>query len=147
MDVVNPNVRSRIMGSVRQRDTRPEMRLRRQLHRLGLRYRVNVRSLPGSPDLVFPKFKAVIFVHGCFWHVHGCKFSTTPSSRSAFWKKKFSDNLARDKRNIDKLSNQGWRVLVVWECALKQQDSSDEILSRRVISWLKGENARGEISG
>ncbi len=97
------------------------MRLRKALHRLGLRYRLHVRKLPGSPDLVFPRFKSVVFVHGCFWHVHGCKYSTTPSARREFWTEKFAANKARDERNVNLLLADGWRVLTVWESALKEQ--------------------------
>ncbi len=148
MDTVDKTVRSRIMASVRQRDTGPEMRLRRALHRLGLRYRVHDRKLPGSPDLVFPRFHAVLFVHGCFWHVHGCKYSTIPSTRREFWAEKFAANRARDKRDIDLLLADGWRVLTVWECALKgKRNHPEETVALRVAGWLRGTRRRGEIGG
>lgn len=137
------------MASVRQRDTGPELRLRRSLHRLGLRYRLNDRKLPGSPDLVMPRFNTVVFVHGCFWHVHkGCRFATKPSSRKDFWRDKFAANQKRDKRNNDVLRKSGWRVLVVWECAIKGR--SDEELKKLgiyVTQWLKSKNLCGEIDG
>lgn len=149
MDTVDRKTRSRIMASVGQRDTGPEMCLRRILHRHGLRYRLHDRSLPGSPDLVFPRFQSVVFVHGCFWHVHeGCKFATKPSSRKTFWKEKFDANRKRDRRNYDTLVASGWRVLVVWECAIKGQ-KEDELdkLGKAVVRWLKSDNRYGEIGG
>lgn len=147
-DTVSKSVRSRIMASVRQRDTGPEMRLRKALHRLGFRYRLHDKKLSGSPDLVFPRFKAVVFVHGCFWHVHGCKYSTAPATRQEFWAEKFAANRARDERNVNLLLGDGWRVLTVWECALKEKrEKSDENVARRVAKWLKGQGRRGEIGG
>lgn len=137
------------MASVRQRDTGPELRLRSSLHRLGLRYRLNDRKLPGSPDLVMPRFNTVVFVHGCFWHVHkGCRFATKPSSRKDFWRDKFAANQKRDKRNNDVLRKSGWRVLVVWECAIKGR--SDEELKKLgiyVAQWLKSKSLYGEVDG
>jgi len=137
------------MASVGQRDTGPEMCLRRILHRFGLRYRLHDRRLPGSPDLVFPRFRAVVFVHGCFWHVHeGCKFSTKPSSRKEFWKEKFEANEKRDRRNYDLLLTSGWRVLVVWECAIKARKNAGlEELGLDVVNWLESDERYGEIGG
>ncbi|WP_073042245.1 very short patch repair endonuclease [Desulfacinum infernum] len=147
MDTVDKKTRSRIMASVGQRDTGPEMRLRHILHRLGLRYRLHDKKLPGSPDLVFPRFHAVVFVHGCFWHVHkGCQFSTRPSSRKEFWEKKFEANEKRDKRNYEALAASGWRVLVVWECAIKGlKDSELADLGLLVANWLKSDERYREI--
>lgn len=108
------------MKSVPQKDTKPEMRLRKALHGMGFRYRLHDKRLPGSPGLVFPKYKAAIFVHGCFWHRHGCKQTTTPTTREDFWKGKFKANVERDKKNISDLEAAGWRVLTVWECELKK---------------------------
>src|SRR4051812_42921821 len=103
------------MAPVRQRDTKPDLSVRRGLHTLGYRYRVSVRDLPGSPDLVFPSRRAVIFVHGCFWHDHrGCRFATKPRTRIAFWQDKFAGNRRRDRKNYGLLKEKGWRVLVVW---------------------------------
>lgn len=148
VDTVSKSVRSRIMASVRQRDTAPEMRLRKALHRLGLRFRLHDRKLPGSPDLVFPRFRSVVFVHGCFWHAHGCKYSTTPSARLEFWAEKFAANKARDERNVNLLLASGWRVLTVWECALREKrEKSDEKVARRVTRWLSGHRRSAEIEG
>jgi len=147
MDTVDRKTRSRIMASVGQRDTGAEMGLRRALHRLGLRYRLHDRKLPGSPDLVFPRFRAVVFVHGCFWHVHeGCKYATMPSSRKVFWREKFEANKKRDRRNFDALLANGWRVLVVWECAVKgKKDSELKGLGERVKKCLTLEKRYMEI--
>lgn len=146
MDTVDKRTRSRIMASVRQRDTGPELYLRRILHRLGLRYRLHDKILPGSPDLVFPRFRAVIFVHGCFWHAHeGCKYATKPSSRKEFWEKKFKANRKRDRRNYDALIAHGWRVTVVWECVLKRERSELQRSIRQIVSWLRGTKKLLEI--
>lgn len=146
MDTVDKATRSRIMASVRQRDTGPEIKLRRALHRLGFRYRLHCKTLPGSPDIVFPKYKAVIFVHGCFWHSHGCKYSTKPTTRQTFWQNKFAANKERDQRKIQELREAGWRVLVVWECAIK---TNDAVLFRKsqkaVAKWLKSKNVYREV--
>lgn len=149
MDTVDKKTRSRIMASVSQRDTGPEMLLRRTLHRHGLRYRLHDKRLAGSPDLVLPRFRAVIFVHGCFWHDHkGCKFSTKPSSRKEFWREKFKANRKRDRRNCDALIVAGWRVMVVWECAIKAlKDDEVHKLGHCVAKWLKSNERFGELSG
>ena len=138
MDTVDRQTRSKIMASVGQKDTGAELVLRRALHKAGLRYKLHDRSLPGSPDLVFPRFRAVIFVHGCYWHSHGCYKSTVPKSRRAFWTDKFSANRERDERNIGLLMERGWRAMVVWECELlgKNALSSHEV-AERVHEWLQ----------
>ena len=136
-DTVDPEIRSRIMASVKQRDTGPEVRLRKALHRLGYRYKLNVKSLPGSPDLVFPRYKAVIFVHGCFWHAHGCKYSSVPSTRTEFWEEKFRANRERDVRKVDQLVKAGWRVLVVWECTIKGKSTLQGGVAVTIADWLK----------
>lgn len=136
MDTVDTATRSRIMSRVRQRNTEPETRLRSALHRLGLRYRLHVADLPGRPDLVFARFNAVVFVHGCFWHRHGCRYATMPTTRRRFWQKKFSDNQARDAANVDGLILGGWRVGIVWECALKHH--GHEPVAAAVRKWLRG---------
>ena len=116
-DFLSPSERSRRMASIRGKDTAPEMVLRRALHARGLRFRLHRKALPGKPDLIFPKYKAVVFVHGCFWHRHpNCKIATTPKSNTEFWIQKFKKNVARDATVIELLKKQGWRVFVVWEC-------------------------------
>jgi len=107
------------MSRIRSRDTKPEIALRKSLHRLGFRFRLHGHRLPGKPDIVLPRYRTVIFVHGCFWHRHeGCKVATTPKSNTDFWLEKFDRNVARDARNAEELAKAGWRVLVVWECDL-----------------------------
>lgn len=119
-DIVDRATRSRMMSGIRGRNTRPEMAVRRHLHAAGLRFRLHRKDLPGKPDIVLPRHKVAIFVHGCFWHRHaGCPKATTPSSNVEFWQKKFADNVARDVRDRAALEALGWRVLVVWECELK----------------------------
>lgn len=118
-DFLTPSERSERMSRIRGKDTRPELALRKALHRLGLRYRLHGAGLPGKPDLVFPRYKAVVFVHGCFWHRHpGCSIATTPKSNTPFWMEKFEKNVARDARVTKQLEEQGWRILVAWECEL-----------------------------
>jgi DNA mismatch endonuclease, patch repair protein len=118
-DFLTPAERSTRMSRIRSRDTLPEIALRRALHALGLRFRLDNRKLPGTPDIVLPRYKAAVFVHGCFWHRHeGCKVFTTPRSNTAFWVRKFDRNVARDARVTEKLDALGWRVFVVWECEL-----------------------------
>ena len=118
-DFLSRAERSDRMSRIRGKDTQPELALRRVLHRLGLRYRLHGAGLPGKPDLVFPRYKTVVFVHGCFWHRHpGCKIATTPKSNTQFWKEKFEKNILRDARATIELQALGWRVLVVWECDL-----------------------------
>lgn len=107
------------MAAVRARDTKPELALRHRLHALGLRYRLNVRTLPGTPDLVFPRHKAVVFVHGCFWHGHDCPLFVIPRTRPEFWLAKIGANQCRDLRNHQLLLDSGWRIATVWECSMR----------------------------
>ncbi|WP_081745654.1 very short patch repair endonuclease [Bordetella petrii] len=116
MDIVAPAVRSRMMSGIRGKDTLPERIVRSCAHRLGLRFRLQDRKLPGKPDLVFSRHRTVIFVHGCFWHRHGCKLTATPKTREEFWERKFASNVARDARKRAELQELGWRVIEIWEC-------------------------------
>ena len=110
------------MSGIQSKNTKPEMLVRRYLYAQGFRYRLHTRELPGSPDLVLPKYRVVIFVHGCFWHRHAsCRFATQPSSNIERWETKFQINVERDARNVAALQATGWRVLVVWECELKRE--------------------------
>lgn len=118
-DVLTPEQRQLNMSRIKSKDTKPEMLIRRGLHARGLRYRLHDRSLPGCPDLVFPKYHTAVFVHGCFWHAHGCTLSKLPSTRRDFWQTKLEANAARDQKAIAALKADGWRVLVIWECALR----------------------------
>jgi DNA mismatch endonuclease (patch repair protein) len=118
-DFLTPAERSDRMSRIRGKDTQPELALRKVLHRLGLRYRLYGAGLPGKPDLVFPRYRTVVFVHGCFWHRHdGCNIATTPKSNTPFWLEKFEKNVARDARVATQLEALGWRVFIVWECEL-----------------------------
>lgn len=118
-DTLSPEERSERMSRIRSRDTKPELALRSALHRLGFRFRVNARQLPGKPDIVLPKYRTVVLVHGCFWHRHdGCKIASTPKSNTAFWEEKFARNVERDRSVAEKLAQMGWNVVVVWECEL-----------------------------
>ncbi|NHN75871.1 DNA mismatch endonuclease Vsr [Azotobacter chroococcum] len=117
------------MRSVRRENTTPEIKVRKALHRLGYRFRLHDKSLPGSPDIVLKKFKTVIFVHGCFWHRHPmCKYTTFPKTRIEFWSKKFDANIIRDNLNTGKLTNMGWNVLIIWECQTKDPSFLDQLL-------------------
>src|SRR5687767_8618303 len=117
-DLVDKETRSRMMSGIRGRNTKPELRVRRHLHRVGLRYSLKSK-LPGRPDLVFPRYGTVVFVHGCFWHRHrGCRYCTMPSSNMEFWTRKFEENVSRDQRVERELEALGWRVFTVWSCEL-----------------------------
>ena len=117
IDIVSKEQRSRNMSRIRGRDTRPELVVRRIAHRMGFRFRLYRKDLPGTPDLIFPKHRLAVFVHGCYWHRHnGCRFAYSPKSRVEFWTKKFEQNVERDSRNQTALRDLGWRVLVIWEC-------------------------------
>ena len=148
MDRYDAKTRSRIMARIGSKHTTPELLLRNSLHKLGLRYRLHPSHLPGSPDLVFPRFRAVIFVHGCYWHSHGCYRSTVPQSRREFWREKFSANQERDRRNVTELLERGWRVLTVWECALRGKFSRpSSVVAECVRTWLESSEPTGDLAG
>lgn len=135
VDVVDPQKRSRMMAAIPRGDTAPEFLVRSYLHGCGLRFRVHVRALPGTPDIVLPRFKAAVFVHGCFWHRHpGCRFAAVPTSRQDFWSRKFESNVKRDAVNVEKLRTLGWRPLVIWECEARQADELDQLFWRIVAA-------------
>lgn len=131
MDIVEPKVRSRMMSSVRSKDTKPEQKVRSLLHKMGFRFRLHKKDLPGKPDIVLSKYQTVIFVHGCFWHQHpGCPKSKRPSSRVHFWEKKLNQNMRRDAVNIERLKKLGWYVHIVWECQTKDNDNLIQAIMR-----------------
>jgi len=131
MDTVSVRRRSAIMARVRSQDTKPELRVRRLVHRLGYRYRLHRRDLPGAPDLVFPARRKVIFVHGCFWHQHRCpRGARQPANNSAYWLKKLEANQRRDRANRRRLAALGWGVLVLWECRLRDQGGVERCVQR-----------------
>ena len=143
-DVFDPATRSRVMAAIRRRDTGPELRLRRALHAMGLRYRLDVAALPGRPDLVFPRFRAAVFVHGCFWHRHpGCPKATTPAANLGFWTAKFARNTARDAAAQAALAALGWRIAVVWTCTLGPRQAPET--AAETARWLQGAAARLEL--
>lgn len=132
-DIVSGRRRSEMMAGIKGRDTTPERAVRRVAHRMGLRFRLHRKDLPGRPDLVFPRHRLAVFVHGCFWHRHeGCRYAYTPKSRVAFWTRKFAKNVARDRRNEDALRGLGWRVLIVWECEARDAEAVGMRLARCV---------------
>lgn len=138
-DTYDSATRSRIMARVKDRNTGPELILRRALHARGLRYKLHDPGLPGRPDLVFPRFGAVCFVHGCFWHRHeGCRRTTTPATNRSFWEQKFALNVRRDRKNRNALLEAGWRVGVIWECALRPKKRTEDV-AMSVERWLKGQ--------
>ncbi len=120
VDIVDSETRSRMMSSIRGKDTRPEILVRQALHAQGYRFRLHDKKLPGRPDIVLKKHKTVIFVHGCFWHGHDCKYFKWPKTRPEFWRQKIEGNKARDEMHQQKLKELGWNVKVVWECELKK---------------------------
>lgn len=150
VDVVDPATRSRMMAGIRSKNTKPERQVRSALHRRGFRFRLNQALLPGKPDLVFRKHNAVIFIHGCFWHGHDCPLFKWPSSNTAFWRNKIERNRAKDVEVIATLKKTGWRVMVIWECALKGKAQMVRLpyTVDRVCTWLLRSNySFKEISG
>jgi len=134
VDSMTPEERSRHMARIRDRDTQPELQVRRVAHAMGLRYRLYRRDLPGTPDLVFPRWRRAVFVHGCFWHRHlGCSKTTTPKTRADFWEEKFRANQARDARKFAGLQAVGWRPVVIWECETRDAEALSRIIAMRVI--------------
>lgn len=131
VDIVDRATRSRMMSGIRGRDTKPEIIVRKYLHAQGLRYRIASKNLPGKPDIVLPKYRTAIFVHGCFWHRHqNCRFTTIPTTNAAFWQAKFTANVARDRLATSQLRKLGWRVMVVWSCSLGDTNLSK--LAKRI---------------
>jgi DNA mismatch endonuclease (patch repair protein) len=136
-DVHSKETRSYNMSQIKGKDTKPEVIVRKFLFSKGLRFRKNDKRYPGHPDIVLPKYKTAVFIHGCFWHLHeGCRYAKIPSSNVDFWEKKLNGNRERDKRNKDMLEDMGWRVITVWECQLKkgQRDETLEKLYQEIIS-------------
>lgn len=130
MDRMTPEQRHTCMSHIRGKDTTPEWAVRRMVHAMGFRYRLHVKGLPGKPDLVLPRHRKIIFVHGCFWHAHGCRTARRPpATHACFWKEKFAKNVQRDQQALRALWQSGWQVLVVWECEAKDLDRLRALLS------------------
>ncbi|WP_282163703.1 very short patch repair endonuclease [Turicimonas muris] len=144
MDTITKEARSRNMSRIRSTDTKPELIIRKGLHKLGFRFRLCVKDLPGRPDIVLPKYKTIIFINGCFWHGHeNCKRANIPKSNSSYWLPKILRNKERDKLNMEKLRNAGWKVLTVWECSLKTRREAEEtiqLLAKQILSSKEKEN-------
>ncbi len=137
-DTVSPEIRHKIMSRIRSKDTAPELAVRKWLHAHGYRFRLHRKDLPGCPDIVLPKWKTAIFVHGCFWHRHpGCGRSTTPETNVEFWEKKFAANVERDTTSIKALGELGWKVIVVWECEVRKKESDLLFLDRQLCRAIK----------
>lgn len=142
MDFRSPRERRELMARIRRKDTTPELAVRRAVWRLGYRYRLHVPELPGRPDIVLPRYRLVIFVHGCFWHRHeGCRRATCPKSNEAFWADKFVANVARDRRNEAALVSVGWRVVTIWEC-----ETTTARLNARLAEILPPRRAEARVS-
>jgi DNA mismatch endonuclease (patch repair protein) len=147
-DVHDEATRSRNMAAIRGADTKPEMIIRRGLHARGFRFRLHDRKLPGRPDLVFPRFAAVVFVNGCFWHGHDCALFKWPKTREEFWREKIEGNRRRDTRSAEMLLAAGWRVATVWECALKGPERllGDDVIDR-IATWLSSDRKETSFRG
>lgn len=145
MDIVNKQTRSRYMAGIKSKDTSPEVRIRKELHRRGYRYRLHSGKLTGKPDVVLKKHRAVILVNGCFWHMHGCKLFKLPQTRTEFWKEKLESNVRRDQRNQVLLNEEGWRVFVIWECGIK---SKKQLVVEQAVdvfeAWLDTDGMKGQ---
>lgn len=147
-DIVDKATRSRMMSGIRGKNTRPELFIRKALHKKGFRYKLHDKRLPGKPDLVFPKYRAVILVHGCFWHGHDCSLFKWPSTREEFWQAKIIRNREKDQEVLAELESSGWRVLVLWECAIKGREKLAETeLLDSLGRWLVSDVHHGEIKG
>ncbi|OYY43025.1 MAG: very short patch repair endonuclease [Rhodospirillales bacterium 24-66-33] len=147
-DVVSAKVRSQMMAGIRGKNTKPELTIRSILHRLGYRFRLHVRDLPGRPDIVLPKWNAVILVHGCFWHGHDCHLFKMPSTRTQFWTEKIRRNREVDARALSALRADGWRVAQIWECALKGRTRIPiEKIATRCTTWLRGNQSTLNLRG
>lgn len=147
-DVLTPDQRSRVMGRIQGSNTKPELWVRQGLFALGFRYRLHQRQLPGTPDLVLPRYRAVIFVNGCFWHGHDCPLYRLPSTRTDFWQSKIEKTRIRDQKINTRLRELDWRVLIIWECALRgrTRQSPDDVFGS-LASWLESEQDTRQITG
>jgi DNA mismatch endonuclease, patch repair protein len=141
VDVVSPSVRSRMMAGIKSKNTKPEVALRHALHARGLRYRLHSKSVPGKPDMVFPRYRAAIFVNGCFWHGHDCKYFKMPGTRTDFWEKKIKGNKTRDAIVTARLKEEGWHQLTVWECSIRGKGNAVTAASQ-VAKWLNSLGAK-----
>jgi DNA mismatch endonuclease (patch repair protein) len=138
VDIVEKATRSRMMSRIRGKNTKPEMIIRSGLHGLGYRFRLHYKKLPGRPDIVLPRYKAIILINGCFWHGHDCHLFKWPKTRKLFWREKIKDTIERDRRNVDEYYRLGWRVLTVWECVLKRKDEIElNFILKKCALWIE----------
>ena len=148
-DIMDRKTRSRMMSSVRAKNTKLELEIRGRLFNMGFRYRLHRNNLPGTPDMVFPKYRSVVFIHGCFWHYHGCYRSSIPGTRSAWWKKKLEENVRRDTVALSELRKLGWRVLIIWECGIRKPKTNHtatlDTISARSAKFLTSKRKQLEI--
>ncbi|CCG97164.1 DNA mismatch endonuclease Vsr [Marinobacter nauticus ATCC 49840] len=146
-DIVDPKTRSRMMANIKGKNTKPEMAIRSALHRMGYRFRLHRKDLPGKPDIVLPKHRAVLFVNGCFWHGHFCSLFKWPKTREEFWREKILSNKKRDQQNIRLLTDKGWRVCIVWECSIRKRTTEDvhEVIES-LTKWIEGSKSIKEIT-
>ncbi|ORL48569.1 very short patch repair endonuclease [Pseudomonas putida] len=146
VDIVDAVTRSRMMSGIKGKNTSPELIIRKALHARGFRFRIHTAHLPGKPDLILPKFKAAIFVHGCFWHGHNCRYFKPPKTRTDFWMGKIEKNKVRDAMQIAKLNEAGWRTLIIWECAIRKMKSENSTsLIDTVTAWLSQNSTSREL--
>ena len=145
-DVHDRQTRSRNMAAIRNSNTKPELRVRKELHRRGLRYSLKNRALPGKPDVVLSKYRVAVFVHGCFWHRHNCNYFKLPKTNTEFWKNKISANVQRDIEVIRQITDIGYRVLVIWECSFKGRNKERlDSLFESIILWIRFDERTSEI--
>jgi len=147
IDVVDVKTRSKMMSGIRGKDTKPELLIRSRLHQQGFRFRVHDNTLAGRPDIILKKYHAVIFVHGCFWHRHECHLFKWPKTRPEFWRDKINGNYENDKKVIKSLTESGWRICVIWECAVKGANKDIPSIVNLMADWLKSDEVFLEISG
>ena len=150
-DIVDSATRSRIMSGIRSKNTKAEVEIRKRLFATGFRYRLHDKKLPGKPDIIFPRYKAIIFIHGCFWHVHNCALFRWPADNKQFWKTKLTRNRGKDLNNNDALKKLGWRILVIWECAFrgagKIREKEIDSIIKKAVKWLNSKSRLREIRG
>jgi DNA mismatch endonuclease (patch repair protein) len=147
-DTVATATRSRMMSKIKGKNTKPEMIVRSALHEEGYRFRLHRKDLPGKPDIVLPKYRAAIFVNGCFWHGHHCPLFKWPKTREDFWRSKILANVRRDQINYQEIVNMGWRVCIVWECSIRSKScEAKSAMMQRLFEWLNGESSFYEIQG
>ena len=147
VDVADSVTRSRMMSGIQGRNTKPEILIRSLLHRKGFRFRLHARDLPGNPDIVLPRYHAIVFVHGCFWHGHDCPLFKWPATRPDFWREKIGRNRKNDLQTRTALRASGWRVLVLWECSIRGAGKDVESVAQSLADWLRSDSPFMEIRG